>query len=696
MVVVARASGGERHVVRGLATSAREFAAALLKAKFRGLATVRRAHGAAMRTAFGYRSALDDGAAAGLQVVFDGGAAKGERAAAGDVLFALHLAWLATAETMLMTCHGEAVARRWRLRDERVGGWLFALERATERDVRCVAALEALRDEVEATGAVALACEHDVLGQVYGLLVPNTRDVRLRHRMGEFYSPRLLAATMLGGLRVKRTERVCDPTCGTGVFLQAAVARGHGGDGLCGVEVSPVAGAVARAAVLLASRRVEVAERVEVVCGDALSWVPREGFDVVVGNPPWVLWDHLDGEARISAGELFRAYGLFSLTASEGRHGGGKKDLAGLFVLVAIDRLLREGGRFGFVLPKSLVMPGKASEGFRAALARYDVTGVRDVDGRVFDDRVAAHIVVVEGVKRKPRKRAATRVAGETSGYVAHAGASTAGANGVYWVVPTDGDLVRAVERAATGETVRVRNLVEAGKREVQGCEVELEGALVYPLLRWGDVGAFRADPRALIVLAQDAQTRRGREPEWMQAHAPKTLRYLEGFREVLESRAAFRRYQSRFAFYSMYDVGQYTLSAWKVVWRRMDKQINAAVVGPWHGRVVVPQETLSFVACGSRDEAAFLCGLLNSAVVRERAGRASLAGSRGFGSPGIVAHLGLVRFDAGNRQHRALCEAVFARCELAAADAKPAVRGAAFEAELEAEIDRLASACCG
>ena len=119
------------------------------------------------------------------------------------------------------------------------------MERATERDVRCVAALEALHDEVEATGAVALAREHDVLGQVYGLLVPNTRDVRLRHRMGEFYSPRLLAEAMLGGLRVKRSERVCDPTCGTGVFLQAAVARGHGGDGLCGVEVSPVAGAVA-------------------------------------------------------------------------------------------------------------------------------------------------------------------------------------------------------------------------------------------------------------------------------------------------------------------------------------------------------------------------------------------------------------------------------------------------------------------
>ena len=56
-------------------------------------------------------------------------------------------------------------------------------------------------------------------------------------------------------------------------------------------------------------------------------------------------------------------------------------------------------------------------------------------------------------------------------------------------------------------------------------------------------------------------------------------------------------------ALYSMYNVGPYTLAPLKVVWRRMDRRINAAVVeaidDPLLGRrPVVPQETCVLTAC--------------------------------------------------------------------------------------------------
>ena len=40
-----------------------------------------------------------------------------------------------------------------------------------------------------------------------------------------------------------------------------------------------------------------------------------------------------------------------------------------------------------------------------------------------------------------------------------------------------------------------------------------------------------------------------------------------------------YRQYQSGAAFYSMYNIGHYTVAPIKVVWRRMDRRINAAVV---------------------------------------------------------------------------------------------------------------------
>ena len=86
------------------------------------------------------------------------------------------------------------------------------------------------------------------------------------------------------------------------------------------------------------------------------------------------------------------------------------------------------------------------------------------------------------------------------------------------------------------------------------------------------------------------------------------TLEYLLQFEELLSSRAAQKRFQSRGEFYSMYNVGQYTFSDWKCVWRRMDSQISAAAIGPRSvgglpPRPVFPQETCVFIPAQSEAE---------------------------------------------------------------------------------------------
>ncbi len=163
-----------------------------------------------------------------------------------------------------------------------------------------------------------------------------------------------------------------------------------------------------------------------------------------------------------------------------------------------------------------------------------------------------------------------------------------------------------------------VQNLVEKAKRNVPAVEQAIEPGLVYPLLRWGDVRRWSARPSAHVLLAQDVATRTGIAESLMRREYPRTYAYLKQFEPVLVGRAAYRRYQGRKPFYSMYNVGTYTLSPIKVVWRRMDRWIRAAVVesidDPLLGRrPVVPQETCVLIACGSADEAHYLCAMLNS-----------------------------------------------------------------------------------
>jgi hypothetical protein len=240
---------------------------------------------------------------------------------------------------------------------------------------------------------------------------------------------------------------------------------------------------------------------------------------------------------------------------------------------------------------------------------------------------------------------------------------------------------------------VRVRNIPERGKHRVPAVEHLVEAELLYPLLRWANVDRFHAVPAAYLLLAQDAQTRRGIAEPLMRQRYPNALAYLEEFRDALQRRAAYRRYQSRAPFYSMYDVGPYTLAPVKVVWRRMDRRINAAVVEPVADprlglRPVIPQETCVLVAADSADEAHYLCAVLNSALVGFLVASHSVRGGKGFGSPGMLDFIRIRRYDAGNPIHRDLA--------LASREAHRSAISGADGSEIQDRIDRLVALVWG
>ncbi len=301
------------------------------------------------------------------------------------------------------------------------------------------------------------------------------------------------------------------------------------------------------------------------------------------------------------------------------------------------------------------------------------------------------------------------------SDYTAHLGANSGGANGVYWVerlgpfLNVGWDKLAqshqitgekpwwdcaslshptslpspACGRGAGGEGVLIRNLASRGKHSVETIEAVIEPGLLHPLLRWGDIGRFSARPKAFLILTQDPATRQGIDESVMRAKYPQTLAYFERFRELLERRAAYRRYQQGGPFYAMYNVGPYTVAPIKVVWRRMDRRINAAVVEG----AAIPQETCVLVACDSSDEAHYLCAMLNSAAVNRRVAAHSMAGAKSFGTPGMFDYLPLRRFQPGDARHAELSQ--LSRQAHVCGESAPM-------AELQERIDELAEKVWG
>jgi len=634
-----------------------------------------------------------------------------------------------------------------------------------ERLIRRMAALAGRYDPAAAGGKPT--GHGDLLGDLYQGLFPK----QVRHGLGEYYTPDWLAEHVLDevGYDGRPDRRLLDPSCGSGTFLVTAVNRirawyegnrgGCGFDeaelcrrilaGVVGFDLHPLAVLSARANYLIALGdlvRHAGGVSIPIFLRDSIL-TPVEGrepvegrFDYVVGNPPWVAWDHLPADYRRATGPLWKRYGLFSLSGSDARHGGGKKDLSMLMLYASADRYLKESGRLGMVITQTLFQTKGAGDGFRrfrlgqegawlGVLRVNDMVGLRpfptaanwtstillekgsrttypvpyvkwslpsastgetrgDGPGR-FRRREYRAEPIDAGWPTSPwflrppgLKTPTARLIGPAD-YRGHLGANTGGANGVYWV--------RLLEAADGG--VRVRNLPGQGKRGVEAVEQVVEPDLLYPLLCWRDVGRYRAVASAHLLLVQDAEARRGIDDDEMARRYPKTYAYLKRFRRVLTERAAYRRYQQGRAFYSMYDVGRYTIAPIKVVWRRMDRRINAAVAGPVDDpvvgpRPVVPQETCVLVACETADEAHYLCGVLNSAVVGFLVASHSVRSGKGFGTPSMLDYVRIGRFEADNPQH----------AEVAAASRQAHHAAAEGDdlAEIQERIDRLAGGLWG
>jgi len=192
----------------------------------------------------------------------------------------------------------------------------------------------------------------------------------------------------------------------------------------------------------------------------------------------------------------------------------------------------------------------------------------------------------------------------------AHAGVYTGGANAVYWfdILTDHGD-----------GTVTARNITEGAKRQIESVQVRLEKELLYPLLRGRDVHRWRANPSAFLLFVQDPKTRSGIDEETMARDYPLALQWLERNRRALESRSAYKRYfqRGKDSFFTMFDVGEYTLAKFRVSWRRVANELDVAVVNAASEPRVLSDSTLVEITCESLNEGYFVAGVMNSTFYR-------------------------------------------------------------------------------
>ncbi len=476
--------------------------------------------------------------------------------------------------------------------------------------------------------------------------------------VGAVYTPDWLADHVLDVIGWQPDDDLLDPTCGDGAFLRAAVRRRLETGardlvrGLRGIDIDPVAVQAARSAI----REMAGAEP-DVEVGDALDATAQARF--VVGNPPWVRWSALPPAyaARVKA---------LGAVGRDRWVGGIEPDVATVITQHAVRSLLAPGGTLAFVITGT-VFANESSERFR----RFAGAKVRLVEDytAVKPFAEATHPTLLVLRKGEPttypvpyrvhrpdgvEELLAAPVPGTDAGpwlkgtAAQHATWRRMFGRGAYRArkgVTTDLNGAFFVRAELRGETATICNDPTLGRKPLPQVTAEVEAEHVFPLLRGRDLGG---PPQMHVLVPQRGMHG---DPDLART-APLAHAYLERFRPSLERRSSLRRYQPGKPYWSLWNVGPYTFSPHKVVWREISGRFEAAYVGP---EVIVCDHKLYFVPCDSEAEGHYLANILSAPTVTDAI--SAYAAQLSLGTS-VVEYLAIPRFDAANPRHREITEA--------------------------------------
>lgn len=397
-------------------------------------------------------------------------------------------------------------------------------------------------------------------------------------------------------------------------------------------------------------------------------------FDYVIGNPPWINWENLPEDYREKTKNIWGWYGLLEKTKGMGL-GKVKRDMAMLFLARCLDRFVKAEGKLSFLIPFT-VYKTQAGAGFRRFLARgywksdednapckvlkiHDLVTLFPFEGAI--NRTSLIVVAktektsfpipctvwynqksggidqdatLNEVKNttkqfdmvfipieinKPESpwmqitekayEGIKKVFGSSPWYEAHAGVYT-GLNQIYWV--------QVISETSDGLLV-TNPLLPGQKKEVRQVEQIVEKEFVYPLIRGRDVKKWYVEgEHGNIIVPHNPNTGKPIIESELKTKYPKTYEYFYTFRNELKNRPIHKLWGKGNPFYSVYDIGGYTFSPYKVVWKYVAGKISGkaefstAVIGG-----MIPNEKLMLIPFSTEDEAHYVSSVLNSSIAQ-------------------------------------------------------------------------------
>ncbi len=437
---------------------------------------------------------------------------------------------------------------------------------------------------------------------------------------GDFQTPyglALSAAKVLKELNIKPGS-ILEPTCGEGSFILASINTFSDTRQFVGIDINKEHLERLNGQLLPRSYR----KRIKIIEGDFFTFDWQQILDqlsnplLIIGNPPWVTSSELGMLQSCNLPEKSNFQGRNGLEAITGK---SNFDISEWMLLKHLDWLKKRQGAIA-MLCKTAVARKILLQAWKSG---YPISSSRvyKIDAfRYFGASVDACFLVIQITGEQSSNDCTVYESLEstlpsfTIGF--HKG-----------IVVADVSLFKKFENLLGADTnynwrsgikhdcSKVMELEKDGSAYQNGINgrVPIEDIYLYPLLKSSDIGNGKVrDIRKYVLVTQKFV---GEDTSQIKTNAPKTWRYLTDNSDLIEKRSS-SIYRNRPPF-SIFGVGDYSFSPWKVAISGFYKNLHFKVVGPYQGKPVVFDDTINFLSCETKDEAHFLVTLLNSDIAQ-------------------------------------------------------------------------------
>jgi len=444
------------------------------------------------------------------------------------------------------------------------------------------------------------------------------RDMNAKVEFGDFQTPLCLARDVCAAIQRAgfSPASVIEPTCGRGAFLLAALEAFPRASRFLGVDRE--AGHVLEAKRI--TDTVTHGKQIQILQGDFFEtdWSDIVGRlpkpILILGNPPWVTNATLGslGSANLPAkSNEDKLRGIEALT------GKSNFDISEWMLRKNVQWLAEAPGMVAVLCKTAVarkVLSYVWSQGLPLASAE-----VRRIDAHLhFGASVDACLFVMTFQPGANSKECSDYGSLQSAEPAAVFGLRDAGLVADVRLYDRRHDLLgRGFSGWRSGIKHDCSNVFELTQRDAgyengMGQRVDVEPEVLFPLLKSSDLARNRPPRKWLLVPHRTM----GASPEDLQRSAPNAWRYLLANGALLDKRgSSIYRNRPRF---SIFGVGEYSFSPWKVAISGLYKNLEFVKVPPLEGRPVVLDDTCYFFSCQSERECEVLHDLVQSEPARE------------------------------------------------------------------------------